>query len=94
MLDLIPRSVLAILRAAMITAGVLTALLMNTFVFPKHCRVSNAINRSEETVVSLTSPRRHSDVIHAKCEPYSRFVESAVPDALQACFMCHLDGHF
>ncbi|KAH9056632.1 hypothetical protein EDB87DRAFT_1675958 [Lactarius vividus] len=32
-------SVLAVWRAAMITAGVLAALAMNTFVFPRHCRV-------------------------------------------------------
>jgi len=37
--DLMPRPVLAAWRAAMITAGVLAALAMNTFVFPKHCRV-------------------------------------------------------
>jgi hypothetical protein len=34
-----PIIVLAGWRAGMITAGVLAALAMNTFVFPKHCRV-------------------------------------------------------
>ena len=70
----------------MIAGGVLAALAMNTFVFPKHCRV-NKLKRPQ-------SPIHHhpSGAILAKCEPYSRLVESAVPDAQQVLFMSYLMG--
>lgn len=71
----------------MIIAGVLAALLMNTLVFPKHCRVSTV---QIEAVVLYRDPwliKYLSDAILAKCEPYSRLVESAVPDAQQVLFI-------
>ncbi len=91
MLSLTSPSVLAGWRAAMITAGVLAALLMNTLVFPKHCRVNTG---KFEVIADSDLPKYLSDAFLAKCEPYSRFIESAVLDAQQVPFMVQLDGFF
>lgn len=46
----------------MITAGVLAALVMNTFVFPKHCRVNT------EQIEATESPTHHVPLRCYSCE--------------------------
>jgi hypothetical protein len=69
----------------MIIAGVLAALLMNTLVFPRHCRVNTDHTGGDG---SLRLIKCLSDAIFAKREPHSRLVESAVPDAQQVLVIC------
>lgn len=58
---------------------------------PKTLQGKHQTNQSDSRLRLI---RYLSDAILAKCEPYSRFIESAVPDAQQVFFVSPLDGFF
>lgn len=79
----------------MIAAGIVAALLMNSFLFPRRCRVRNQSPLSTNPRLSL-----HTGHVHKQCLPNPRVVESIVHGIklvyqrpFISCFTLYLSFH-